>query len=87
MMSIRFHRNFEKQYKKLKVIERNKFKQRIDVFIKDEFNSILNNHPLKGKYKGYRSFNVTGDIKTIYKQEIKGRVIFIAIDKHSNLYK
>ena len=87
MMSIRFHRNFEKQYKKLKIVERNKFKQRIDIFIKDEFNPILNNHPLKGKCKGYRSINITGDVRAIYKREIKDRVIFIAIDKHSNLYK
>jgi addiction module RelE/StbE family toxin len=87
MMSIRFHRNFEKQYRKLKNKEKKKFKQNTDIFLKDEFNPILNNHPLKGKYKGYRSFNVTGDIRAIYKQEIKGRVIFVAINKHSNLYE
>ena len=86
-MSIRFHRNFEKQYKKLGNKEKKKFKQNIDIFLKDEFNPVLNNHPLKGKYKGYRSFNVTGDIRTIYKREIKNRIIFIAINKHSNLYK
>ena len=86
-MSIRFHRNFEKQYRNLENKVKKKFKQNIDIFIKDEFNPILNNHALKGKYRGYRSFNVTGDIRAIYKQEIKGRVIFIAIDKHSNLYK
>ena len=87
MMFIRFHRNFEKQYKKLREKEKKRFKQNINIFLKDEFNPVLNNHPLKGRYKGYRSFNVTGDIRTIYKQKIKGRVIFIAIDKHSNLYK
>lgn len=87
MMSIRFHRNFEKQYRKLGNKEKKKFKQNIDIFLKDEFNPILNNHPLKGKYMGYRSFNATGDVRAIYRQEIKSRVIFIAINKHSNLYK
>jgi len=87
MMSIRFHRNFEKQYKKLGDKEKKKFKQNINIFLNDEFNPILNNHPLKGKHKGYRSLNVTGDIRAVYKQEIKGKVIFIAINKHSNLYK
>jgi len=86
-MSIRFHRNFEKQYRKLVNKEKKKFKQNVDIFLKDEFNPILNNHALKGKYKGYRSFNVTGNIRAIYKQEIKGKVIFVAINKHSNLYK
>jgi len=87
MMFVRFHRNFEKQYKKLKIREKNKFKEKIDIFLRDEFNPILNNHPLKGKCKDYRSINITGDMRAIYKREIKDRVIFIAIDKHSNLYK
>ena len=86
-MIIRFHKGFEKQYKKLRLGQKEKFKGEIAIFLKDEFNSILNNHPLKGRDKGYRSINVTGDLRAIYKREIRERVIFVAIDKHSNLYK
>jgi len=86
-MIIRFHKNFEKRYKKLSVKYRNKFKEKIAIFLKDEFNPILNNHPLKAKYKGYRSIDVTGDLRAIYRREERDNIIFVIIDKHSNLYK
>lgn len=85
-MKIRFHRNFEKQYKKLGANEKEKTKKRLALFIQDEFNPVLNNHPLKGKYKGYRSINITGDFRAIYKHISLDTRIFVAIDKHSNLY-
>ena len=84
-MIVKFHRNFEKQYKKLNQSYCDKFQQRLKSFLLDEFNPILNNHPLKGKYLGYRSINVTGDLRAIYKREGEF-IIFVAIDNHSNLY-
>ena len=86
-MRIQFHRNFEKQYKKLPLVVQSKFLKRIEIFLKDEFNPVLNNHALKGKYQGYRSLNVTGDFRAVYKRKSKKRAIFIAIDKHSHLYQ
>lgn len=86
-MIVRFHKNFEKQYKTLQKNEQKKFKERIEVFLQDEFNPTLNNHPLKGRYQGYRSINVTGDLRAIYKLKTKGVAIFVNIDSHSNLYK
>ncbi len=86
-MIVRFHRNFEKQYKKLKKREKNRFKERIKLFLRDEFDPILNNHPLKGKYKGYRSIDVTGDLRAIYKRIVGGSAVFVAINNHSNLYR
>lgn len=85
-MRIILHKNFEKRFKKLKNSEKKKFKKRRDLFLQDQYNPILNNHPLKGKYKGLRSINVAGDLRVIYKRESKNTVIFVAIDIHSNLY-
>ena len=85
-MKIRFHRNFEKQYKKLEVSEKEKIKKRLALFIQDEFNPILNNHPLRGKYIGYRSVNITGDLRAIYKRISSDTRIFVAVNTHSNLY-
>ena len=51
----------------------------------DEFDPILNNHALKGKYLGYRSINITGDLRVLYKKE-GNMMIFTVIDTHSNLY-
>lgn len=86
-MIIRFHGNFKKQYKKLKACERSKLRERLEIFLVDIFNPILNNHPLKGKYAGYRSININGDLRAIYKPDAKDTAIFVAVDNHSNLYR
>jgi len=86
-MIARFHRNFKKHYKNLEDKKKNKFEERINLFLEDEFDPALNNHPLRGKYKGYRSINITGDLRAIYKKMARNRAIFIAIDNHNNLYK
>lgn len=85
-MKIFFHKNFERQFKKLKVNERKKFKERIKLFINDPFNLVLGNHPLHGKYKGYRSINIGGSLRSIYKMINNDAIIFVAVDTHSNLY-
>lgn len=84
-MIIYLHKEFKRGYKKLTKAQRDKFKERRNAFLYDQFNPILNNHALSGKYRGYRSINVTGDLRVIFKHEGKD-VIFVKIDSHSNLY-
>lgn len=84
-MKIKIHKDFEKQYKRLRESEKKKFKERRDLFLQDQFNPILNNHSLQGKYLGYRSINITGDLRVIFKIN-SDIATFIAIDSHSNLY-
>lgn len=83
-MKIDYHKDFIKSYKKLPKKIQNKFKVRQLLFEKDEFNPVLNNHGLKGKWEGYRSINVSGDMRAIFRREAE-EVIFVAIDSHSNL--
>lgn len=85
-MIIRLHKSFEKQFKKFKPGVQKKTKERLGLFIDDPFNPLLDNHPLKGKYLDYRSINITGDIRAIFKLIGDGECIFVAIDTHSNLY-
>jgi addiction module RelE/StbE family toxin len=85
-MKIILHKNFIKEFKKLKESERTRFKERRDLFLLDEFNPVLNNHPLRGNYIGYRSINITGDLRAIYKKQ-NNVAIFVTINSHSNLYK
>ena len=84
-MIIVFHRDFKKKYQKLapKIVE--KLDDRLRLFSKEEFNPVLNNHALKGKWLGYRSINVTGDTRAIFKRD-EETAIFVAVDSHSNLY-
>ena len=85
-MVITYHKDFIKGSQKLTQAQKQKLTERLRIFGQDEFNLILNNHPLKGKYKDFRSTNITGDLRAVYKRINKDIVIFVAIDSHSNLY-
>ena len=85
-MKILFHQHFEKQYKKLRENEKERFKKRVELFTKDQFDPIFGNHSLRGTYDGYRSINVAGDLRAIYKEIRTHTFLFIAIDTHSKLY-
>lgn len=84
-MILTYHKDFKKNYHKLSKRIQEKFDKRILLFQKDEFYPILNNHSLQGKYLGYRSINITGDLRALY-QKKEDKIIFITIDNHSNLY-
>ena len=85
-MRILFHKIFEKKYIKLQQSEKRKFKERKDIFLKTPFHPILNKHSLHGKYLGYSSINITGNLRAVYKLLDNSTVIFVDIDTHSNLY-
>ncbi len=84
-MNISSSQGFSKDYKKLSKKLKTKFKDRLTLFERDQYDVRLNNHALKGTYLGYRSINITGDLRATYR--ITGEeIIFIALDSHSNLY-
>jgi len=84
-MTISFSKNFIRQAKKLSPTVRKKLLERIESFCENPLHPILRNHPLKGKYKEYRSIDVTGDIRALYLQK-EHEAIFDAIGTHSQLY-
>ena len=86
-MKIVFHKNFERQYKKLPEKVKTRIKDRNLFFEKDPYNLLLNNHALKGTYAGCRSFNITGDIRIIYKLLSDDSALFMTIGSHSKLYQ
>lgn len=84
-MVIIYHKNFIKQSKSLPSKIKVKLTERLKLFGQDEFGPMLNNHPLKGKYLGFRSINITGDLRAIYQKQ--GDIVtFVEINSHSNLY-
>lgn len=85
-MKVAFHKNFIKQFDKLTDKIKSKVKERIELFMIDPFNSQLNNHPLKGVYLNYRSVNITGDVRAIYKNLDQDECVFVALGNHSQLY-
>ena len=77
---------FKKQFKKFGKKDQIKFDERMSVFIFDEYSPILNNHKLHGEYDGFRSINISGDIRVVYKNISKERVLLYRIGTHSELY-
>jgi mRNA interferase YafQ len=84
-MRISYSRNFLKKSKKLDKKIRDKIPGRIELFSEDPFNPELNNHPLKGKYKDYRSINITGDFRALY-LTYDDLIVFDIVNTHSELY-
>jgi len=87
-MQIDFKKSFMKPLDKApKKIQKTFFKK-LEIFQKDAYNPILNNHNLTGKYKGLKSINITGDWRAIFEEYNKEElVIFILFGTHSQLYK
>ena len=86
-MKIELHRNFLKAYVKQPKKIQEKFKEKRNLFIKDMFHPLLDNHSLIGGYRDCRSINITGNIRAIFYVKQNGGVIFINIGSHSELYE
>ena len=86
MRSVILHKHFEKKYSKLSKKIKDVFKERRDLFLEDANNYLLGVHMLQGEYKGYKSFNVNGDVRVIYKEIGKEVFLFVDIGTHGELY-
>ena len=85
-MRIDYHKRFRRQYDKSLPKIKDKFDERLKVFIGNPSAPELNNHPLHGEYDGYRSINITGDLRAVYEIQDEGVIKFLYLDTHSNLY-
>lgn len=85
-MKPEYHKNFKKRFDKLPVKIKNKFEERLGLFLKNQFYSLLDNHSLTGEYEGCKSINITGDIRAIFYVKQNSDVVFINIGSHSELY-
>ncbi|OGR85512.1 MAG: hypothetical protein A2901_06540 [Elusimicrobia bacterium RIFCSPLOWO2_01_FULL_54_10] len=85
-MEIGYKIRFQKDFKKLPLKIRNRFYDRLSLFIQNKSDPTLNNHPVERAFSGCRSINVTGDYRAIFKED-GDRVIFITIGSHSELYR
>lgn len=87
-MLVKFNQQFDKQYHKAPVKIQKAFSKRLNIFIREQFHPLLNNHALKGKYEGGRSININGDWRAVYQSVNQGTTAyFIALGTHGQLYK
>ena len=85
-MKIDYSKKFKKQYLQLAPKLQQKFDDKIRVFIINPYDPSLRNHALSGKYVGYSSINITGDLRALYYQKGEAITIFGFIGTHSQLY-
>ena len=86
-VDIDFRKQFNKQLAKSPEKIKQAFRDRIKLFIADRYNPLLRAHALKGRFEGYRSINITGDWRAVFKKMKDDKIIFVAIGTHSQLYK
>ncbi len=79
-------KTFQRQYHKLPRKIQTRFDLRLKLFISDQSNPQLELHPLKGKYKGYWSINITGDVRALFQWQGEKIALFTFIGTHSELY-
>ena len=83
-----YSRNFLKGLRKSPLEIKIAFRKKLELFSTDKYHPMLNNHVLSGKYKDWRSINVTGDWRAIFREFEGGEVIYFdIIGTHSKLYK
>ncbi len=90
-MDVRYASKFKRQFNKTEPKIQEAFIARRVLFQKNPLHPLLQNHILRGKYKGMRSINVTGDWRAIYSETRHGHsmrtIIFELLGTHSQLYK
>lgn len=86
-MKADYHGQFVKQWQKLPAKQQKQLFERLALFQKAPFDRQLRNHQLKGKYEGFRSIDITGDLRAIYRPVSADEAFFVAVGTHSQLYR
>lgn len=84
-MNAYLHRSFLKKFKKLPPKIKTRFANRLELFLANPTDPVLNNHAVERAFPDCRSINVTGDYRAIFKFE-GDTAIFITIGTHPKLY-
>ncbi len=77
---------FKKKTDKLPKKIRGALAERLRLFVREPFHSLLDNHKLTGNRKHQRSINITGDWRLIFEPYDEHTVRLIDVDTHHNLY-
>ena len=86
-MNINTSKLFDKQYDSLRQNEKQRFKRCVRIFRANPNDLQLRNHRLKGKWLGYRSISIGGDLRIHYREIDQKSVLFVTLGTHSQLYK
>lgn len=86
-MIIEFHRDFLKQYDRLRKGEKARTDKTLVLFERNPFDKTLKNHALKGLLKGKRAIWAGGDLRLVLKEEGDyALVLFLEVGSHNQVY-
>ena len=86
-MKIKYHKRFEKQFKKLLGKDKQKVVKVIDVFIVNYQDRRLQNHALKGVLLGKRAISAGANLRIIFEEfDDYTLVVFLDLGKHNRVY-
>jgi addiction module RelE/StbE family toxin len=77
---------FNKKLLRLPKHIRESFADRFELFLEEPYHPILRNHQLLGDMSGFRSINITGDYRLIFKIISPDAIALIDLGTHHNLY-
>ncbi len=83
---IKYHKNFKKKFKKIPSKIKDKFFERLNIFLKNPYDLTLNHHTLHGDFVPFHSFNITGDWRVIFEYK-NDFIVLHDIGTHAQLYK
>ena len=87
-MNIKYHKRFEKQFKKLLEKDKKKVLDAIENFIDNPKDLSLKNHFLKGVLLGKRAISAGPDLRIIFEEfNNYTSVVFLDLGKHGRVYK
>ena len=85
-MSFIYTKQFTKDRRRLPKPIQIKLLERLELLLKNPSNPLLNIHSLNTPWEGYKSINISGDIRLVYKQE-KFSYRLVRVGSHSTLYR
>jgi addiction module RelE/StbE family toxin len=80
---------FDEQFDATPLDIKQAFREALALFLIDPVHPALRNHTLHGKYAGYRSIDVTGDYRAVFRETQAGEkqiITFYKIGTHQELY-
>ena len=86
---IKYGTRFRKQYLKADKKIKTAFEGTLELFLEDPKHSSLRDHALEEKFAGYRSIDVTGDWRAVFKEKMLGKrkvTTFHMLGTHKDLY-
>lgn len=87
---IKYSKLFSKQFKAVPLKVKIAFREARELFLYNPQHISLRDHALKKELQGYRSIDITGDYRAIYKKKIENDrevITFHMIGTHEDLYK